>query len=94
MKSTGIVRKIDELGRIVIPKELRRTLDIKEKDPIEIFLDDNKIILKKYTSQNACQITGEISDENISVGNNKLTLSPEGAKILMEELKKYLLVTK
>ena len=48
MKSTGIVRKIDELGRIVLPKELRRTLDIEEKDPLEIFIEDNTIILKKY----------------------------------------------
>ena len=48
MKSTGIVRKIDELGRIVLPIEIRNTLDIKAKDSIEIFVDDDKIILKKY----------------------------------------------
>lgn len=48
MKSTGIVRKVDELGRIVLPKELRRTLGIKEKDPVEIYIDGDKIILKKY----------------------------------------------
>ena len=49
MKSTGIVRKIDELGRIVIPKEIRRTFDIKENtDALEIFVDENTIILKKY----------------------------------------------
>ena len=48
MKATGIVRKIDELGRIVIPMELRRTLDIKERDPIEIFVDGEKIVLVKY----------------------------------------------
>ena len=49
MKSTGIVRKIDELGRIVIPKELRRTFDIKDsEDALEIFTDDNTIVLKKY----------------------------------------------
>ena len=49
MKSTGIVRKVDELSRIVIPKELRNTLEIKEKDPLEIFVDEDKIILRKYT---------------------------------------------
>lgn len=47
-KSTGIVRKIDELGRIVLPVELRRTLDIQEKDDVEIFVDGSSIILKKY----------------------------------------------
>jgi len=48
MKSTGIVRKIDELGRIVLPIELRRVLDIAEKDPMEIFVTDESIVLKKY----------------------------------------------
>ncbi len=48
MKSTGIVRKVDELGRIVLPIELRRTLDIAEKDPLEIYVDGGSIILKKY----------------------------------------------
>jgi transcriptional pleiotropic regulator of transition state genes len=48
MKSTGIVRKVDELGRIVLPIELRRTLDIAEKDAIEIYVDGPSIILKKY----------------------------------------------
>lgn len=45
MKSTGIVRKVDELGRVVIPIELRRTLGIKEKDALEIYVDDDRIIL-------------------------------------------------
>ena len=48
MKSTGIVRKVDELGRIVLPIELRRTLDIAEKDALEIYVDGGSIILKKY----------------------------------------------
>ncbi|OCL27679.1 AbrB family transcriptional regulator [Orenia metallireducens] len=48
MKSTGIVRKVDELGRMVIPIELRRTLGIETKDPLEIYVDDKKIILTKY----------------------------------------------
>lgn len=48
MKSTGMVRKIDELGRIVLPKEIRDTMDIKSGDGIEIFVSEDKIILKKY----------------------------------------------
>lgn len=52
MKSTGIVRKVDELGRIVLPIELRRTLGIEEKDRIEIFVDGESIVLRKY--QPAC----------------------------------------
>ena len=48
MKSTGIVRRVDELGRVVLPIELRRTLDIQEKDALEIYVDANSIILKKY----------------------------------------------
>lgn len=48
MKSTGIVRKVDELGRIVLPIELRRTLDIAERDALEIFISDDRIILQKY----------------------------------------------
>jgi AbrB family transcriptional regulator (stage V sporulation protein T) len=50
MKATGIVRRIDDLGRIVIPKEIRRTLHLRETDPIEIFTDrDGQVILKKYS---------------------------------------------
>ena len=50
MKATGIVRRIDDLGRIVIPKEIRRTLRIREGDPLEIFVDrDGEVILKKYS---------------------------------------------
>ncbi len=48
MKATGIVRKVDELGRVVLPIELRRNLNINEKDSLEIFVDDETIVLKKY----------------------------------------------
>lgn len=48
MKSTGIVRKVDELGRIVLPIELRRTLGIEEKDALEIYVEGNTVILRKY----------------------------------------------
>ena len=56
MKSTGIVRKVDELGRIVIPIELRRTLGIDIKDSLEIYVDGNIIMLKKY--EPACIFCG------------------------------------
>ena len=48
MKATGVVRRIDDLGRVVIPKEIRNKLDIEEKDPIEIYLDGSSIILRKF----------------------------------------------
>ena len=48
MKSTGIVRKVDELGRIVLPVECRRVMEIEDKDALEVFVEDNTIILKKY----------------------------------------------
>jgi len=56
MKSTGIIRKVDELGRVVIPIELRRTLQIEERDALEIYVDGEKIILKKY--EPACIFCG------------------------------------
>ncbi|WP_026693234.1 AbrB/MazE/SpoVT family DNA-binding domain-containing protein [Peribacillus kribbensis] len=86
MKSTGIVRKVDELGRVVIPIELRRTLGIAEKDALEIYVDDERIILKKYKPNMTCQVTGEVSDNNLSLANGKLVLSREGAELLLKEI--------
>jgi transcriptional pleiotropic regulator of transition state genes len=60
MKSTGVVRKVDELGRIVIPIELRRTMGIEEKDALEIYVDNEKIILRKY--EPACIFCGNAED--------------------------------
>ncbi len=60
MKSTGIVRKVDELGRVVIPIELRRTMDIAERDALEIFVEGSHIILKKY--EPACVFCGQAKD--------------------------------
>lgn len=90
MKATGIVRKVDELGRVVIPKELRDILGIGIKSPLEIFVDNENIILKRYSPYNACQITGEVSEKNITLADGKITLSPNGAKHLAEELEKFL----
>ena len=60
MRATGIVRKIDELGRIVLPCELRRVLHINDRDPLEVFVDNDHIILKKY--EPACIFTGAAED--------------------------------
>ncbi|MDT3700714.1 MAG: AbrB/MazE/SpoVT family DNA-binding domain-containing protein [Thermincola sp.] len=68
MKSTGIVRKVDELGRVVIPIELRRTLGIDEKDALEIYVDSEKIVLKKY--EPACVFCGSADDIQNYRGKN------------------------
>ncbi|MGE4274077.1 MAG: AbrB/MazE/SpoVT family DNA-binding domain-containing protein [Desulfitobacterium sp.] len=59
MKATGIVRRIDDLGRVVIPKEIRRTLQIAEGDPVEIFTEEEGIILRKYQPSETCAFCGE-----------------------------------
>jgi transcriptional pleiotropic regulator of transition state genes len=79
MKSTGIVRKVDELGRVVLPIELRRTLDIAEKDALEIYVDGSTIILKKY--EPACIFCANAKDVMVYKGKN---FCPE----CMKELKK------
>lgn len=68
MKSTGIVRKVDELGRIVLPIELRRTLDISEKDSLEIYMDGTSIILRKY--QPACIFCDSAKEIRLFHGKN------------------------
>lgn len=71
MKSTGIVRKVDELGRVVIPIEIRNQFGIEEKDPIEIYVDGTSIILKKY--EKSCLFCG--STKNLISFNDKLVCS-------------------
>ncbi|MBE6594454.1 MAG: AbrB/MazE/SpoVT family DNA-binding domain-containing protein [Ruminococcaceae bacterium] len=66
MKSTGITRQIDELGRLVLPKEIRKTYGINVKDTLEIFTEDDRIILKKY--QPACIFCGEAKDAKLFEG--------------------------
>ena len=68
MKSTGIVRKVDALGRIVLHIELRRTLDIAEKDCLEIYMDGESIVLKKY--QPACIFCDEADGITVFHGKN------------------------
>jgi transcriptional pleiotropic regulator of transition state genes len=81
LKSTGIVRKVDDLGRVVIPMELRRTMDISEKDPLEIFVDGNQIILKKYTP--GCFVCGSVETLTASLKGKLIceTCLREAAKI-------------
>ena len=67
MKSTGIIRKVDDLGRIVLPIELRRVLDIAERDELEIFMENDRIILQKY--EPACIFCG--SSRNLTLYKNK-----------------------
>ncbi len=71
MKSTGITRKIDELGRIVLPIELRRTLEISERDSMEIFVEEDAIILKKF--KKSCVFCG--SEDGIIDFKNKCVCS-------------------
>ncbi|MBC9783967.1 AbrB/MazE/SpoVT family DNA-binding domain-containing protein [Heliobacterium chlorum] len=68
MKSTGIIRKVDELGRVVIPIELRRVLGIDERDPLEIYVDEEKIIFKKYNM--SCILCGNSSHVESYRGKN------------------------
>lgn len=81
MKSTGIVRKVDDLGRIVLPIELRRTLGIEEKDRIEIFVDGESIILRKY--QPACIFCDNAKDIINYKGKN---ICPDCIRAMNEKL--------
>jgi transcriptional pleiotropic regulator of transition state genes len=68
MKSTGIVRKVDELGRIVLPIELRRTMGIAERDPLEIYVDGNTIVLRQF--QDSCVFCNSSNDVTVFKGKN------------------------
>jgi len=59
MKATGIVRRVDDLGRVVIPKSLRKTLNLTAKEPVEIFVNENGVVLKKY--EPGCSFCGEMA---------------------------------
>ena len=81
MKSTGIVRRVDELGRIVLPIELRRTLDIAERDSLEIFVDGASIVLRKY--QSSCIFCESAKDVVNFKGKN---VCPKCIKALQAEV--------
>ncbi|MBQ2891601.1 MAG: AbrB/MazE/SpoVT family DNA-binding domain-containing protein [Bacilli bacterium] len=83
MKATGVVRRIDELGRIVVPKEVRRTMRIKEGESLEIFIEDtDKIVLKKYSPvENANDFVNEFVD-SIYSSNHKDIVITDNEKII------------
>ncbi len=102
MKATGIVRRIDDLGRVVIPKEIRRTMRIREGDPLEIFTDrDGEVIFKKYspigeltafaaqyaeTLHKTCEMSVIICDRDSVVASAGVSKKEYGDKSLSEEL--------
>ena len=94
MKATGIVRRVDELGRLVIPKEIRRTLRIREADPLEIFTDRNgEIILKKYSpirelassAQELTEAMAQVTNQLICVCDQDQVVAASGS-----EARKYM----
>ena len=95
MKSTGIIRRIDDLGRIVIPKEIRKNLKIKENEVLEVFIEDDKIILKKYSElddmnniiENFARALYELTSYNILITNRDKV-------IMCNENKKYEYINK
>lgn len=89
MKATGMIRVVDHLGRVVIPKEIRKVYGINKKDPIEIFTDNDCIIFKKYKNGQQCMVTGEISNQNLVLANGKIVLSLDAAKAVFQELQQH-----
>ena len=90
MKATGVVRRIDDLGRIVIPKEIRKTLRIKDGESVEIFLDDNNIVLKKYSP---IEVLPDFYKEYVNaiyseIGGNIFIVDRDKVVALAGELKK------
>lgn len=86
MKGLSTLRKIDAVGRIVIPIELRKLLDIGKDESVEILLEEDHIEIKKYKDCDECVITGEVTSKNRRYVNN-MVLSPLGTKILYNEIK-------
>jgi len=92
MKGTGIVRRIDEMGRVVLPKEIRRTLTINESDSLEIYVEGNEIILNKYSTEESIINTLENLDEILQEHEGKLgILKTQELKKLIEDMKDILL---
>ncbi len=82
MKDTGIVRRIDELGRVVIPKEIRKTLRIKEGDPIEIYTDKDELILRKYSPLVTLSSYGENMLKSLNVATDKICVLTDTDSVL------------
>ncbi|MGN4672439.1 AbrB/MazE/SpoVT family DNA-binding domain-containing protein [Bacillus cereus group sp. MYBK225-1] len=86
MKNTGIARKVDELGRVVIPVELRRTLGIAEGTALDFHVDGENTVLRKH--EKSCFVTGEASESNIELLGGRMFLSKAGANELLDALEK------
>ncbi|MED1115415.1 MULTISPECIES: AbrB/MazE/SpoVT family DNA-binding domain-containing protein [Bacillus cereus group] len=86
MRNTGVARKVDELGRVVIPVELRRTLGIAEGTALDFHVDGENIVLRKQ--EKSCFVTGEVSESNMELLGGRMFLSKEGATELMDFLEK------
>ncbi|WP_242242691.1 AbrB/MazE/SpoVT family DNA-binding domain-containing protein [Bacillus cereus group sp. BfR-BA-01309] len=86
MKTTGIARKVDELGRVVIPVELRRTLGIAEGTALGFHVEGENIVLRKQ--EKSCFVTGEVSESNMELLGGRMFLSKTGANELLDALEK------
>ncbi|MDZ4459463.1 AbrB/MazE/SpoVT family DNA-binding domain-containing protein [Bacillus cereus] len=86
MKNTGVTRKVDELGRVVIPVELRRTLGIAEGTAVGFHVEGENIVLRKH--EKSCFVTGKVSESNIELLDGRMFLSKEGATELLDILEK------
>lgn len=86
MKNTGVSRKVDELGRVVIPIELRRNLGINEGTALGFHVEGENIVLRKQ--EKSCFVTGEVSESNMELLNGRMFLSKEGATELLNILEK------
>ncbi|PEM90683.1 AbrB family transcriptional regulator [Bacillus toyonensis] len=86
MKNTGVARKVDELGHVVIPVELRRTLGIAEGTALDFHVDGENMVLRKH--EKSCFVTGEVSESNMELLDGRMFLSKEGARELLDILQK------
>ncbi|WP_089607186.1 AbrB/MazE/SpoVT family DNA-binding domain-containing protein [Bacillus cereus] len=86
MKNTGVSRKVDELGRVVIPVELRRNLGIAEGTPLGFHVEGENIVLRKQDK--SCFVTGKVSESNMELLDGRMFLSKEGATELLGILEK------
>ncbi|WP_259384142.1 AbrB/MazE/SpoVT family DNA-binding domain-containing protein [Bacillus thuringiensis] len=86
MKNTDVARKVDELGRVVIPVELRRTLGVIEGTTLDFHVEGENIVLRKY--ENSCFVTGEVSETNIELLGGRMFLSKEGVIELLDLIQK------
>ncbi|MGX5507219.1 AbrB/MazE/SpoVT family DNA-binding domain-containing protein [Bacillus toyonensis] len=86
MKNTGVSRKVDELGRVVIPVELRRTLGIAEGTALGFHVEGENIVLRKH--EKSCFVTGEASESNMELLGGRMFLSKEGASKLLDVIEK------